>query len=338
MSLPAKTSGKQPEIMSAVPVLDERRLRETVRLDHTALEIIAQGFSALSEGRVTMPPVLRLDIRDYNGEMDAKTAYISGFPYFALKVSCGFFENPKKGLPSLGGLMNLFHSETGQVAAILLDNGYLTDIRTALAGALAARYLAKDHIKTAGIIGTGMQARLQLEALQLVRDFDEALVWGRNFNKAEKYAEDMSAKCGIPVRAVENAEQLVRASDLVVTTTPATEPVIKADWLRPGIHVTAMGSDAPEKNELDPNIIVRADRYVCDRQSQCEILGELHHAVSAGVVPAEQIPVTELGDIIRGHSPGRENDEQVTVCDLTGTGVQDTAIACYAYERLLVKA
>ena len=321
--------------MDGIAIFDEARLRETVRLDQAALETIEKGFAALAAGGVEMPPVMRLDVKAHNGEMDAKTAYVPGFPYFALKISCGFFDNPQRGLPSLGGLMNLFSAETGQVAALFLDNGYLTDIRTALAGAAAAKALSRTDSKIIGVIGTGLQARLQLKALRLVRDFDRVLVWGRDMDKARQYAADMQDELGVPVEPCAQAEDVVRGSDIVVTTTPSTEPVIKADWLHPGIHVTAMGSDAPEKNELDPNILVRADLYVCDRKSQCETLGELHHALESGAVPNDgSFAVTELGEIIAGQKPGRENSAQVTVCDLTGTGVQDTAIAVYAYELL----
>lgn len=336
MSLPAKISGRPPSILPDIAVFDERCLREVVGLDHETMAAAAKGLTALSEGRVTAPPALRLDVKDHNGGMDTQAVYISGVPYFAVRISSNFPENIKGDLPCLGGLLILFHAETGRPAAILYDNDYLTQIRAALSGALAARYLARDNVRTVGIMGTGYQARLQLEALRLVRDFDDVLVWGRNFNKAEQYADEMTARQDIPVQAIEEAETLVRDSDVVVTTTSATEPVIKADWLHPGIHVTAIGSAVPVKNELDPNIIVRADRYVCDRKNLCEIQGELHHAVASGAVTAGHFPVTELGELVRGIKPGRENDEQVTVCDLTGTGAQDTMVASYAYERLRV--
>lgn len=296
MSLPAKISGRPHNTIPAVPVFDERHLCEVLGLDHGTMEAAAQGLTALSEGRVTEPPALRLDIKDHNGGMDTQAVYISGVPFFAVRMSSRFPENIKNNMPSLGGLLVLFDAETGQLAAILYDNDYVTQIRAALSGALAARYLARDKVRTVGIVGTGYQARLQLEALRLVRDFDDVLVWGRNFNKAEQYAKDMSAKQGLSIQASEDAENLVRASDIVVTTTSATEPVIKADWLHPGIHVTAIGSTAPAKNELDPNIIVRADRYICDRKNLCERQGELYHAVACGCTAVRTFP---------GHRTGR---------------------------------
>ncbi|TVQ84258.1 MAG: cyclodeaminase [Micavibrio sp.] len=314
-------------------LLTEEELRAAAGLDIAALEVIERGFAALADGQVIMPPVLRLDVPEKNGEMDVKTAYIRGFPSFALKVSCGFFDNPKKGLPSLGGLMTLLDAETGHVEAVLLDNGYLTDLRTALAGAVAAKYLARKNARVAGVLGTGMQARLQIEALMLVRDIKTVLVWGRNREHAESCARAIAEKTGLKTQTRRNAEDVVRGCDILVTTTPAQEPLVKADWLHEGLHVTAMGSDAEDKNELEPNVLLRADRYVCDSAAQVKLLGELHHALKAGIL-RDDYPVTEIGKIITGAEPGRENDAEITICDLTGTGVQDTAIAVYAFGKL----
>lgn len=322
----------------AITVLNERELRDCVKLDLEAVDAVAEAFTALARGGVEMPPVVHLNIPDHNGEMDVKTAYVPGFDSFALKVSTGFFDNPSKGLPSLSGLMNLINAQTGQVRAVLLDNGYLTDVRTAAAGAVAARHCAREDAAVAGILGTGLQARMQLEALTLVRPISSALVWGRDAAKAEAFAEEMSAGLGIPVRPVRagEAESVVREADIVVTTTPATEPILRADWLRPGVHVTAMGSDAAGKNEMDPKALARADRVIVDTRAQCRKLGELRAAVESGAVP-EEFPVTEIGQITAGLASGREGASEVTVCDLTGTGVQDTAIATVAFRKAVAK-
>ena len=276
-----------------------------------------------------MPPILRLDIAEHNGEVDVKTAYVPGLEGFAIKVSPGFFDNPKLGLPSVNGMMMLLSARTGLLEALLLDNGYLTDVRTAAAGAVAARHLARADCRTVGVIGAGVQARLQVHALGLVREFGRVLVWARDPERARRYAEEMEERLAVPVSPVAGAEAVVTESDVVITTTPARAPLVRADWLHPGLHVTAMGSDAEDKNELEPAVIARADLFVCDRRAQSLRLGELHHAVAAGAVPAEH-PATELGAITAGAHPGRADDTQVTVCDLTGTGVQDTAIALHA--------
>lgn len=316
----------------AITVLTEAELRQCVSVDREAIDAVAAGFTALAGGGVVMPPVVHLHIEEHAGEMDVKTAYVPGFDSFALKVSTGFFENPKRGLPSLSGMMTLISSETGQVRAVLLDNGYLTDVRTAAAGAVAAEVLAREDARTAGVLGTGLQARLQMRALALVRPIERVLAWGRNADEAEAYAREIRETLGIAVEARSDPAEVVREADAVVTTTPAKQPILKAEWLHPGLHVTAMGSDSADKNEVEPQALARADRLVCDKREQCLRLGELHHAVEAGAVP-EDVEVTELGQITSGNRPGRRTADEVTLADLTGTGVQDTAIATVAFRK-----
>ena len=309
-------------------ILTEGELRNAVRLDIAAIDVVEQAFAALGNGNVVMPPILSMAIPEANGEVDVKTAYISGFDGFAIKVSPGFFDNPKRGLPSLNGLMILFSAKTGLVEALLLDNGYLTDLRTAAAGAVAVRHLAPQTVETAGVLGTGVQARLQLEAAHLVRPFTRALVWGRDEAKAAACAADLAASLGVEAYALADPARVVAESQLVVTTTPSEQPLLYADWLHPGLHITAMGSDQAGKNAIDPKALVAADLYVADRASQCEALGELRAAIAAGLWTGGT-PV-ELGEIVNGSKPGRTGQDQVTLCDLTGTGAQDTAIATFA--------
>lgn len=313
-----------------VKILTETDLRGLVTLGLPAIAVVERAFAALASGKVVMPPILSMAIPEAKGEVDVKTAYIPDFDGFAIKVSPGFFDNPKIGLPSLNGLMILFSAKTGLVEALLLDNGYLTDVRTAAAGAVAARYLAPSVIATAGVIGTGVQARLQLQAAHLVRPFERVLVWGRDAEKAEACARDIAAALPVVASVEPDPARLVAASQLVVTTTPAEHPVLRAEWLHPGLHVTAMGSDQAGKNEIDPAALAAADLYVCDRVTQCELLGELRSALAAGLWRRGTPP--ELGEIVSGAKPGRTSDSQVTICDLTGTGAQDTAIATFAVE------
>lgn len=315
--------------MPDVMILTEEQLREHVKLDRATVDVIEGAFRALATGRVVMPPILSMKIADHNGEVDVKTAYIPGFDGFAIKVSPGFFDNPKRGLPSLNGLMILFDAKTGLVQALLMDNGYLTDLRTAAAGAVAARHLAPSRVETLGVIGTGVQARLQARAAHLERRFGRALVWGRDKAKAARCAEDIGRALGVDAVAVSSPEDAVHDAQLVITTTPAEEPVFMADWLHPNLHVTAMGSDAPYKNEIEPEVLRRADLFVVDRVSQSRKQGELRAAIEAKVVDVADEP-PELGAVIVGAVTGRRTDDEVTVCDLTGTGAQDTAIATHA--------
>ena len=318
--------------MPTIKILTEPDLRKAIALDNDAIDCVETAFVALATKDVAMPPILRLDIPMHNGEVDVKTAFVPGLDSFAIKISPGFFDNPKLGLPSVNGLMVLFSARTGLVEALLLDNGYLTDVRTAAAGAVAADWLSRRDARRAGIIGAGVQGRLQLKALTLVRDIAEARVWAREAARAEAFATETSETLGIPVTAGASAEEVVRASDIVVTTTPSPTPLVQADWLQPGQHVTAMGSDAEHKNELAPACLARAERFVCDRLAQSARLGELHHAIEAGVVAADA-GFPELGQVVAGQAAGRTSDREITVCDLTGTGVQDTAIATFAHQR-----
>ena len=318
----------------SISILSETDLRKVIKLDLDTIDCVENAFVALAGGEVVMPPVLSMEIADSRGEVDVKTAYMPGLECFAIKVSPGFFDNPKVGLPSTSGLMILFSVRTGVVAAVLLDNGYLTDIRTAAAGGVAARHLARKDARTACIVGAGAQARLQLEALALVLPLQRATVWARDTAKAEKAAQEMSDRLEFEVSAAPDIEAAVKAADVIVTTTPADKPLIRAEWLQPGQHVTAMGSDQHNKSELYPDCIAKADCYVPDRQSQTAVMGELRSALEAGVISSDA-KFSELGTIAAGKAAGRMDDTAITIADLTGTGVQDTAIANLARERAM---
>lgn len=315
--------------MPSITLLTEDDLRCIVPLDMAAVDVTAGAFRALAGGDVVMPPVLSMSIAEFNGEVDVKTAYVPGLHCFALKVSPGFFDNPKIGLPSTSGRMILFDVRTGMVRALLLDNGYLTDIRTADAGAVAARALARPEAEIAAVFGAGTQARLQLRALCLVRPIRQARIWARNMDAARALAGELAQGLGIEITVHGDPSAAVVGADVIVTTTPATTPILMADWLEPGQHVTAMGSDQHGKGELDPAFLTRADLYVPDTLAQTRIMGELQGAIAAGLV-APDASFPELGAVLTGTAPGRTDPHQINVADLTGTGVQDTAIATHA--------
>lgn len=320
--------------MPRMTILTEAELRGLVKLDLDAVACVENAFRALATEAVAMPPILRLDIPEYRGEVDVKTAYVPGIDGFAIKISPGFFDNPKIGLPSVNGMMVLLSARTGLVEALLLDDGYLTDIRTAAAGAVAARHLSREDSTVAAIFGAGVQAKLQLEALKLVRPIEQARIWARDAAKARLAAGELSESLGIKVTAESDPARAAAGADIVVTTTPSSEPLIAAGFLSAGQHVTAMGSDAEHKNELAPAILKMADLYVADSARQTRRLGELHHAIEAGLFAADA-EFAEIGAIIAGRRPGRRAATDLTVADLTGTGVQDTAIATLARDRAL---
>ena len=224
--------------------------------------------------------------------------------------------------------MVLFSSETGVVKSVLLDNGYLTEVRTAAAGAVAAKHLAREAIEMAGVLGTGGQARHQMEALHLVRPFKNLVVWGRNSENAKVCAEDIGAKLDVNVSVVDNPDDVALASDVLVTATPSAVPLITEEGLHPGLHITAMGSDAPYKTEIAADVTASVDRLVVDSLSQCIKQGELRTVEAAGI----NYSAVELGQVCNGSQSGRQNEDEITLCDLTGTGVQDTVIAVHAYQ------
>ena len=311
-------------------LLNSSEIKKCIHLNEQLIPVIEDAFKSLALGKTTMPPILRLDIEKYHGESDVKAAYIEGLDSYAIKVASGFFNNPKLGLPSSNGLMILLDSQTGVLKSVLLDKGYLTDVRTAIAGAIAAKHLSNKEASNAGIIGAGIQAKMQLEALLLVRKIKSANLWSRDFEKSKIFAENLKKTINININLCETPHEVVNLSEIVITTTPSKSPIIKSEWLKKGLHITAMGSDAEQKNELDPQIIKDCDLYIPDNQSQTSILGELHHAIKNGIISSE-IEFNDLGKIILDPSLGRKNINDITIADLTGTGVQDTAIARHTF-------
>ena len=317
-----------------ITVFTESDLRSCVFMDDESLSEVAKGFSELARGKVFLPPILRVEIPENHGEVDVKTAYIQGQDSFAIKIAAGFFENQSLGLPTGSGMMVLISAQTGRPIAVLLDNGYLTDLRTGLAGAIAAKHLAREKIENVGVIGSGMQARYQVRGLRLVREFKRLFVYGIESDEVDKYVSEMTAELGIEVIKANTPEIAVRESEVVITSTPSQEPYLESAWLHPGLHITAMGSDAEHKQELFSDVFSHVDLVVCDRKTQAIRLGELHHAREAGSLPPEE-EVFVVGELTSGMKPGRTNNDLVTVCELTGVGVQDTQIARFAYKRAL---
>ncbi|MFT4064478.1 cyclodeaminase [Paraburkholderia sp.] len=317
--------------MTSITLLGEAELRKLVPLDLAAIDQIEAAFVALATEAVAMPPILRLDLPEHNGEVDVKTAWLPRFDSFAIKVSPGFFDNPSLGLPSLNGLMLVLSAKTGLTEAVLLDNGYLTAIRTAAAGAVAARWLAKPHTPQVAVIGAGEQARLQLQALMLVRRVERVRVWARDAASARRFAAAVNATLRVRCDVALSVRDALAEADVAITATPSRTPLIEAAHLHPGLHITAMGSDAEHKNEIAPAALAAA-RYICDRARQTRVLGELHHALDAGAMRADAA-IVELGQVIAKQAAGRASDADVTICDLTGTGAQDTAIAALALQR-----
>jgi len=311
-----------------IRILDEKEIRQLVSLDLSVVDAIETGFGELARGNALVPPIMMIPVPEKKGEVDIKSAYIKGIDQLAIKVASGFFENSRLDLPSQSGQMLVLSAETGFLQGVLLDNGYLTQVRTAAAGAVAAKYLAPQTADAVGVIGSGVQARFQMRALHLMRPFPTIHMFSLDTDDLKnRYVHDMQQELpGVTVIKAPSVEAVVKESRVVVTTTPARSGFLKADWLHPGLHITSMGSDTEEKQELEAEVLTRADLVVCDLKAQSVRLGELRSAVQQGLMPADA-SVVELGAIVNKKAPGRTADDQITVCDLTGVGVQDTMIA-----------
>jgi ornithine cyclodeaminase len=285
---------------------------------------MASAFSAYSQGHAVIPPVGELQFTDPPGDVHIKYGYINEGSHYVVKIASGFYENPQLGIPSSQGLMLLFDQKTGQLASVLLDEGRLTDERTGAAGAVAAKYLGPSNIHCIGIVGTGIQARCQLRHLSAVTPCREGVVWGRNADRAEQFCRD-AAKFQMTVQVVKTLAELGHRANLIVTTTPAEKPLLKAEWITAGTHITAIGADGPNKQELDSGILSKADLVVVDSIEQSKNRGEVFRAVDAGAISPDS--AIELGQIITGIKQGRTHQSQITVADLTGVAVQDLVIA-----------
>lgn len=315
-----------------IPVFEEAEIRQAVTLPQ-AIEAMESAFAVYSRKEATVPPVMHLDIPKYRGEVHMKCGHIHDSAYYVLKVAAGFYDNKQLNLPVSSGMMILFDAKTGFPVAFLVDGCYLTELRTAAAGAVAAKYLAGKDVEQVGILGAGSQGRFQLLALECVRRFKRVKIYDHHAANVERYTSEMRGRTAAGIVAANSAEDAVRGSRIVITATTSRQPLVRAEWLEKGVHITAMGSDDPTKQELDAAVLARADVVVADSISQCLRLGEIHHAVESGAMKEEDID-GELGDVIVGKIPGRSGDDQVTVCDLTGVGVQDAAIAALAYQSL----
>lgn len=297
--------------MADVRILREAEVRAALPMS-ACIDAVESAFVAFSNGDAELPAVIHLDVPEARGEIHVKAGHIHGAPAYAVKVASGFYAADP---PAIDGLVLVFDAATGAPVAFLLDGGYVTDTRTGAAGGVAAGRLAPEHVALVAVIGTGIQARRQVEALRCVRDVTAVRVWGRNADHAAAAASDVG---GVLAPTVEAA---VDGADVVITCTASREPLVRSDWIAPGTHITAVGSDGPGKQELDPVLLRRADVVVVDSLDQCRRLGELQHALDV----ADR--AVELGTVCAGGAPGRTASTQLTVCDLTGVGVQDVAAA-----------
>src|SRR2546427_4871375 len=243
----------------------------------SCLKAVEDAFSAYATGGASLPAVINLDVEESRGEIHIKAGHLRGTPHYAVKIASGFYDNPGRGLPQNDGMVLVFDAKTGVLAALLLDNGFITEQRTGAAGAVAAKHLARRDARVVGVVGCGSQARFQLESLVLVRPFGEVRIYGRRPDRARVCADELKGQPWIPkgcrVTAVPGVRDAVEGADIVVTVTPSREPLVRAEWLAPGTHVTAGRSGGPRKDGLHTRALKRADPIVPRRRGPCPRLG-----------------------------------------------------------------
>lgn len=289
-----------------------------------AARAIEAAYRATSQGQVTLPPVGHLPFADSNADCHIKFGHLKGDPTFVIKVATGFPANREKGLPTGNGLLLVLSATTGEVVAILQDEMRLTDIRTGLGGAIASRLLARKDARRILVVGTGPQARQQIEAHHALLPGPVRFeIWGRQEERVDSLVSSLNSSCDI--RAAADLETAVGEADILVTATGATRPLIRSDWIRPGTHITAVGADAPGKQELELSLVARADILAVDLPAQCLDHGEISHAARQKAIDADRL--VELGHLLTGEQTGRTDEGQITIADLTGIAAQDIAIA-----------
>lgn len=287
------------------------------------LGAVREALIATARGGARSPGSISFDFGE-RGEVHVKGAHLEGSGSWTVKLATGFYDNARRGLPTVSGMSLVSSAETGVPEAIVLDGGHLTDLRTAAAGTLAIEALAPAPLERVGIVGCGVQARVQLESLAAARPVGTAVAYGRDREAAARYAAEMSKRLEVEVVATDEPQAAVEGAQVVLTVTPSREPLVEAGWLDAGATVVAVGADMPGKQELHPRVLEQAELLVADDPAQAAAVGELQH------VPALQGRALTLGETIA--APPRRRDG-VAVVDLTGLGVEDAAIATLVVGR-----
>lgn len=315
--------------MTATLVLTRGDVARTLAMAE-CIDAVERAFLLHAEGSSLPPGVLGVHVE--GGGFHMKTAgLIDGRPAFAAKVNANFPGNPAQfGLPTIQGILALFDAERGMLLA-LMDSGFITSLRTAAATAVAAKYLAPADVSVATICGCGEQARSQLRALCEVRPLRLVHAHDANPDRALRYAAEMSRELGIDVVVAEDLAAATRRSDVIVTCTTARRWIVGRGDVRPGAFIAAVGADNPEKQEIEPALMAES-AIVVDILEQCERMGDLHHAISCGIMTRGDVSA-ELSEVVSGRKPGRRSDDEIVIFDSTGTALQDVAAAWRAYER-----
>lgn len=309
-------------------VLSRREIESVVNIGD-ALEPVEEAFREHGLGHASMPSKVYLELPGHEGDFRAMPAFLPALKVAGIKWVNSHPGNPARGLPSVMAITILSDPETALPLA-LLDATYLTYVRTAAGGGVAARRLARPESRRLGLVGCGVQARAQAEALRIVMKIGEAYLYDVRRPSAEALAAELE-RAGVRARVVDTVRECVEAAEVLVTATPARQPVVEADWVKPGTHINAIGADAPGKQEIDGRLLKRAKVVVDDRE-QAFHSGEVNVPLEKGILRPEEIYAT-LGEVVAGKKPGRTSADEITLFDSTGLAIQDLAVARLAYER-----
>ncbi|MGK5682399.1 ornithine cyclodeaminase family protein [Actinoplanes sp. URMC 104] len=321
--------------MNAATMVTAAQLRAAVHFPDL-IEPVARVFQAASAGHADSGLIVMFPAgRPEAGDVYVKSGTVRGCPIYIIKVSPWFAANVAEQRPQ-GGFVAVFDSRTGHTLALLEDEHYLSDIRTAAAGAVVARALAPNRVDTALVAGSGVQAYWQPLALHRERPYRKLLVWARDPDKAATLTARLAPVLPhVDIEVVPDLGPAARRADVILTTTQAREPLIHGDWLRPGQHITAIGADDATKCELDATVLRRARVYV-DARDTARDTGEVHRAIRAGRYALDDI-AGELGDVLAGTTPARTSAGDITVATLAGLGAQDLAAAEVALQKLGIR-
>jgi len=298
------------------------------------IDVIENAFRMYAEGKSLEPGLLHVDSGDVEFHIKAGGLKLSR-TYFALKANGSCFYNMERhGLPNIMGAILLFDGDNGFPLAIV-DSIDITIKRTGAATAVAAKYLARPDSKTVTICGCGNQGRIQLKSLNEVLPLEQVYAYDVNAKMAEKYAEEMSQDLSLPINFETDLKNAAGQSDVIVTCTPSREAFLLEDYVTPGTFVAGVGADSPDKQEIEPRLLAK-NKVVVDILEQCAHVGELHHALDAGLMANKDVH-GELGDVITNKVPGRTSAEEIIIYDATGTAIQDAAGAALCYEKAVNK-
>jgi alanine dehydrogenase len=304
-------------------------VRQVLQIEDV-LSLVEKAFEEKGLKRVQMPPKSYLFFEKYDGDLRIMPSYLEKLDEPGVKVVNVHPGNPEKyGLPAIMATILLFDPHTGAPVSIM-DGTLITAMRTAAATSIATRFLARKNSKILGMVGAGYQAPFQLEALRRILNLEMIKVYGKHKNKAEKLSKQMGTKLGVEIRAVNRIEDAVKGVDILVTITPSRSPIVKNEWVDEGMHINAVGADAPGKQELDPRILKRA-KIIVDDWEQASHGGEINVPFEEGMIIKEDI-YAELGEIVAGLKSGRLYDEEITVFDSTGLSIQDTITSWHVYK------